>query len=191
MSSSARDTVPGLQWTAVGGTALTAAAYLAVWLFPAFDIELTKAFVIAFGLEFFLVHAGTLVPAARAGGRSRATLIAAIYVLIAIAVGLGLGPWTFLNFAYLTALEIVPALRDRAEDVAVTALAGAGKAALYLVVIFTAMLLPVPKLGVTADVESALALSITGVTNPGPQNLLFGGFLYFSILAYVRARLRT
>jgi hypothetical protein len=176
-------------WTAAAGTALTAMAYLAAWLYPAVDLELTESLIYAFGLEFFIVHAGVMVPAARAGGHSRALLIAAIYLLIALAVGIGLGPWTFIGFAYLTVLEILPALQDRAEDLAVTALAGAGKAALYFVVIVTAFLLPVPLLGVTPDVDAALALDISGVTDPGPQNVLCAGFVYFAVLAGVRWRL--
>jgi len=130
-----------------------------------------------------------MVPAARSAGRARAALIAGAYVLIAVAVGLGFGLWTFIGFAYLTALEIVPSLRARAEELALTALAGLGKALLYLAVLFAAMLLPVPRLGVSPEIESALALSISGVTDPGPQNVLCAGVVYFSILAWVRGRL--
>jgi len=177
---------PALRWSAAAATALTAAAYLALWLFPGRDTDLTRSFVVAFGLEFFLVHAGVMVPAARAAGRARTALIAGVYFLIAAAVGLGLGLWTFIGFAYLTALEIVPSLRARADEVALTALAGVGKALLYFAVVFTAMLLPVPRLGVSPDVESALALSISGVADPGPHNILCAGVAYFAILALGR-----
>jgi hypothetical protein len=182
---------PPLRWSAAAATALTAVAYLALWLYPGRDTELTRSFVVAFGLEFFLVHAGIMVPAARAAGPARAALIAGVYFLIAAAVGVGLGLWTFIGFAYLTALEIVPSLRARADEVALTALAGAGKALLYFAVLVTTMLLPVPRLGVSPEVEAALALSISGITDPGPHNILCAGVVYFALLAVVRARLST
>ncbi|HVS15929.1 MAG TPA: carbon-nitrogen hydrolase family protein [Thermoanaerobaculia bacterium] len=111
------------------------------------------------------------------------------YLLLALGVWIGLGLWTFVSFAYLMALEILPALRQRGEDLLVTAIAGAGKAALYFAAVVVAMVIPVPRLGVTPEVEAELGLDLRGVTDPGPQNVLLAGVAFFAILAFVRGRL--
>ena len=173
----------------VVGTVLTSGAYLLVWLAPDLDRDLTRSLIDAFFLEFFIVHAGLMVPVTRAFDRRRGLLVAAIYLLASAGVGIGFGARTFVIFLYLTAMEIVPALRAQAGELAVIALAGLGKALLYFVVIVPAMILPVPRLGISAEVESDLALSLQGVGDPGPQNVLCAAFVFFAVLAWFRGRL--
>jgi hypothetical protein len=179
-------TVP---WSAVAGTALTAVAYLVVWLAPTLDLELTRALITAFFLEFFILHAGLMVPAARSVHPARGFLVAAVYLLAGVGVGIGLGPWAFVSFCYLTLTEILPALRAKGDDLVTTAIAGGGKAALYFVVLVPAMLLPVPRLGITEAIENELAIGLRGIGDPGPQNVLLAGVVFFAVLAYVRAQL--
>lgn len=150
--------------------AITAAACLVVWISPlAFGQGAVKTVVLMMLMEFLLVHgAGFFTAVAFMDDLSRTKRILGMLGLLAFyAMFVAAFAWMFHAwwpvwvFAWLVvgkAAWIFSAPRDRADEVNRQMGAWAFSVLAYLAAVFGGVLLPVPRLGITAEIVPTLGL---------------------------------
>lgn len=181
--------------------ALTAGFFLVVWLWPLrFGTDAVKTAILIMIVEFLTVHAsGLLGGVVLSPGRSRGTRlkvlagVGVVYLLFVIVFVLIFQQWwPLLVFGWLLLAKFsrvlsgtVAATGDAAIQIALWVASGI----FYLLGVLLTVLLPLPRLGVTAAVVSGLDLPGSGIWVEEPHRLLAFGFLYFAALAAVKLRL--
>lgn len=170
-------------------------ACLVVWVNPfAFGPDSVKTIVLMMLMEFLLVHGAGFfhgMPALFAERRAKAVLsalgLAAFYLLFVVAFSLAFGEWWPLwLFGWLMIGKLLWIASSRRVDGAArdAAMATWGfSVAAYLAAVFAGILLPLPRLGLTADVVAGLGLPGSGEWVERPQTAVAGMAIYFLLLA--------
>lgn len=176
---------------AAGPDAVTAAVFLALWISPfAFGESGVRNALLVMLIEFVLVHAAgflgilLLNPATPRGRRVLALAgFAGFYLLFVGAFMFAFGEWwPALVFGWLVLAKFGAIVTGRGAGEAQTAVWGMS-ALIYLLGVFATILLPLPRLGVGAEVVGQLGLPGSGLWVEQPHRVLAFGFLYFALLA--------
>jgi hypothetical protein len=175
--------------------AITAAACLAVWIAPlAFGLGAVKTVVLMMLMEFLLVHgAGFFTVVAFMDDMTKPMRLLAMGGLLlfyALFVGVFAGlfhawwpVWVFLWLAIAKAAWIFSAPRDRAGEMNRQMTAWAFSVAAYLAAVFAGLMLPVPRLGIHADLVPSLGLPGSGEWMERPHVAVASMTFYYLALA--------
>ena len=176
--------------------AVTSAAFLCAWIAPLqFDNGMVKSLMLMLLMEFLVVHSGGFIgltvlsdTVTRRAKTAAIVGFGAFYLLFAGAFSLAFHSWwPVVSFLWLLAAKfaqvwLIPLPRaDEAQRQ--TTLWGLSVVA-YLATVFAGILLPVPALGVSADIIPRLGLSGGGLWIDRPETALASGMLYFAALAW-------
>ena len=176
--------------------AVTSAAFLCAWIAPLqFDNGMVKSLMLMLLMEFLVVHSGGFIgltvlsdTVTRRAKTAAIVGFGAFYLLFAGAFSLAFNSWwPVVSFLWLLAAKfaqvwLIPLPRaDEAQRQ--TTLWGLSVVA-YLATVFAGILLPVPALGVSADIIPRLGLSGGGLWIDRPETALASGMLYFAALAW-------
>jgi hypothetical protein len=176
--------------------ALTCIAYAWTWLQPLrFDSGAVKTLMLVMLMEFLCVHSGGFLGVTvLSDGFTRLQKSFAIlglgcfYLMFATAFSLAFHAWwpvwTFVwllgsRFA-LVWLSPVPRENEVGRQMSLWALSVAA----YLAGVFLGVLLPIPELGITAQVMPALGLEGGGLWVEQPQTVIASGTFYFAVMAW-------
>ena len=176
--------------------AVTALAYAWTWMLPLyFDAGWVKTLMLVMLMEFLVVHSGGFLGVTvLSDGFTRVQKSLAIlgfgcfYLLFAVAFSLAFHAWwpvfTFLwllgsRFA-LVWLSPLPREDEVGRQMALWALSVAA----YLAAVFAGVLLPLPSLGLGAEVMPRLGLEGGGLWIEKPWTVLASGLFYFSVMAW-------
>jgi len=176
-----------------------AGAFLLTWLRPwTFGETAVQYFLLTMLLEFIIVHSSAFMGTValsreRTSRRVLAVLgLGGFYSLFVVGFALGFGTWwPMWAFWGLTLNRLLGLLLGNAphgmERMYVKA--GWALAALFYVVgAMVTVMLPVPELGVTAQVRGELALPGGGLWIDEPHRVLAFGFLYFGLTGWAEIR---
>jgi len=175
---------------------LTAAGFVAVWISPFIFGELSvKTAMLIMLMEFFIIHGAgffTVIGGMADVSRTKRVLgllgLSVFYLLMVGAFAWSFGEWwPLLAFGWLVLGKVVWTLRIRHATEEVSALqmaAWAGSGVAYLLGCFVTVLLPVPRLGMHADLQPLYGF---GEENGGlwidePHRVVAFGALYFGLL---------
>lgn len=174
---------------------ITAAGFALVWLFPfALDSLSVKTALLVMLLEFFLIHATGFFTAIGASPKvSRAWRLLALggltlfYLAMVVAFARSFGEWwPVLAFLWLAVGKAVWALGTRAkqgDDAALLPMvAWAGSVVAYLFGAFLTVLVPLPRLGMTEQVQPRFGLEGGGLWIDEPHRVVAFGLVYFGLL---------
>ena len=173
----------------------SAIACLVVWVHPfAFGKDSVKTIILMMLMEFLLVHGAgffQVMPAMFAGNRLKAALatlgLTAFYLLFVAAFAFSFGEWwPVLLFAWLVVgklLWIASGKRQDADAIHAGMTTWGFSVVAYLAAVFAGVLLPLPRLGLTADVVASLQLPGGGEWVERPQTAVAGMAIYFLLLA--------
>ncbi|MBN8480097.1 MAG: hypothetical protein J0L88_00730 [Xanthomonadales bacterium] len=176
--------------------AITAACFVVLWVAPfALGVGGVRNAMLVMLVEFILMHAagalGGIVFAERTTRTRRLVSIAGMGMFYLVFVGsfaLAFKAWwPFLAFGWLLVGKFVLAFdpartpAQRREQMmqrwGVTALS-------YLLGVFVTVMVPLPRLGITADVVPRLGLSGSGLWVEKPHTVIAFGAIYFGLLAW-------
>lgn len=185
--------------------AVTASFFVYTWIHPlGFGTTLVGDLLVLMLLEFLLVHSGAFIGSivlSPTTSRWKKTLgvlgFGAFYMLFVLGFAYGMNrPWVIHVFLWLLVgrlamVWLAPVPRDE-EIRRQQALWGCG-ALFYILGVFATVILPVPELGLTAQVRAELGIAATGkgLWQQKPQTVLAFGMLYYAAMAYVRWKLAT
>jgi hypothetical protein len=174
---------------------ITAAGFALVWLFPfALDELSVKTALLVMLLEFFLIHAtgfftaiGGAPKIARAWRMLALAGLTLFYLAMVGAFAMSFGEWwPLLAFLWLAVGKAAWAwgTRPGAGDDALLMpmVAWAGSVVAYLFGAFFTLLVPVPRLGMTEDVQPRFGLDGGGVWIEEPHRVVAFGLVYFGLL---------
>ncbi len=177
---------------------LTAAAYLFAWVAPLhFGDGVVKTLMLMMLMEFLVVHSGgfigltVLSETASRGSKTMAIIgFGAFYLLFAGAFSLAFkSSWPILSFLWLLAAKFAQvwlAPLPRADEAQRQTTLWALSVVAYIGAVFVGVILPIPPLGITADIIPRLGLSGGGLWIDMPQTALASGALYFLALAWTK-----
>lgn len=182
-------------WAAVPD-GLTAAAFVAIWISPFVFGELSvKTAMLIMLVEFFLIHAtGFLTAIGERSNVSRSKRMLGMlgmslfYLLMVSALAWSFGEWwPLLAFGWLAVGKIAWSWGMRADGEDAMSLqmaAWGGSVVAYLFGCFLTVLLPVPRLGMHADLHLQFGLGddTTGLWITEPHRVVAFGALYFGLL---------
>lgn len=191
----AMPTVPLQRLIASFPDAVTAAAFLVLWIAPtALGESAVRNALLVMLVEFVIIHAsgmlGAIVLGAAASrGKKLAALLGfgAFYMLFIGAFMLIFGEyWPALVFGWLLLAKFGGVLSrggrgvgEHERQMAVWLVSFLA----YLFGAFATILLPLPRLGLQVDVVATLGLPGSGLWVEQPHRLLAFGFFYFAVLA--------
>ncbi|MCX7032515.1 MAG: hypothetical protein NT046_00865 [Arenimonas sp.] len=174
---------------------ITAAGFALVWLFPfALDELSVKTALLVMLLEFFLIHATGFFTAIGGSPKvSRAWRMLALagltlfYLAMVGAFALSFGEWwPVLAFLWLAVGKAAWAWSTRPGDgddaMALPMVAWAGSVVAYLFGAFLTALVPVPRLGMTEEVQPGFGLDGGGLWIDEPHRVVAFGLVYFGLL---------
>jgi hypothetical protein len=195
-----RPTNQAIAQASIGGAVFSAlpdfllsAVCLYTWLHPmTFDPQLVKRLTVLTLLEFVIVHSApftglvalselkTILKTAALVG------LGAFYMLFAWGFSVGFDSnWPAIAFFALMLNRLLPvllgAVPSSAQKTFMATCWGLGVVA-YLGTIFAAALLPIPALGITADVIAAQHFTSGGMWPEQPYRALFMGTVYFALV---------
>lgn len=184
--------------------AVTASFFVYAWIHPlGFGTTLVGDLLLVMLLEFLLVHSGAFIgnivlsPAARWKKTLGVLGFGAFYMLFVLGFAYGMNrPWAIYAFGWLLVARLAMvwfAPMPREDEIRrQQALWGTG-ALFYILGAFATTLLPIPELGMTAQVREQLGIAATGkgLWQQKPQTVLAFGALYFGAMAWVRWKLAT
>ena len=184
--------------------AATATFFVYTWIHPlGFGTTLVGDLLVLMLLEFLLVHSGAFIGNIVLSNATRwkKTLgvlgFGAFYMLFVLGFAWGMNrPWAIHAFLWLLVARLAMvwfAPVPRADEIRrQQALWGTG-ALFYILGVFATTILPMPELGMTADVRAQLGIAATGkgLWQQKPQTVLAFGFVYFAAKAWVRWTLAT
>jgi hypothetical protein len=181
---------------------LSATAYGAVWVAPqALPSGVARILALGMVVEFLLIHSFPFLFVLGAGdetGRNRwrrslgLLAMGSIYLVFAGALAaIFHSPAPLWTFGWLIASRVAaiwfgsePKVREIASQTG-----GWGRsAALYIGGAIATAILPVPRLGLTAEAAAAIALPGSGDWVDSPQKLFAFGFFYFAANAWFASR---
>lgn len=182
-------------WAAVPD-GLTAAAFVAIWISPFIFGELSvKTAMLTMLVEFFLIHGTgffTAIGEMRDVSRSKRVLgmlgLSLFYLLMISAFAWSFGEWwPLLAFGWLVVGKIVWTWGVRADGKDTMSLQMAvwgGSVVAYLFGCFVTVLLPVPRLGMQADLQPRFGLGEgnSGLWIDEPHRVVAFGAIYFGLL---------
>ena len=174
---------------------ITAAGFALVWLFPfALDAHSVKTAMMVMVLEFFMIHATgffTAIGGSPKISRSRRMLalsgLTLFYLLMVGAFALGFDEWwPVLAFLWLAIGKAAWAWGTRAGDgddaMLMPMVAWAGSVVAYMFGAFLTLLAPLPRLGMTEEVQPRFGLDGGGVWIDEPHRVVAFGVVYFGLL---------
>ncbi|MBX3727169.1 MAG: hypothetical protein KF823_14765 [Xanthomonadales bacterium] len=176
---------------AAGPDAVTAGAFLTLWIAPlALGESGVRNALLVMLVEFVLIHAAgflgglLLNPVMPRGKRVLALAgFTGFYLLFVGAFMLAFREWwPVLVFGWLVLGKFGLIVTGRGASEAQTAVWGMS-ALIYLLGAFVTILLPLPRLGVGVEVVGQLGLPGSGLWVEQPHRVLAFGFLYFGLLA--------
>lgn len=176
---------------AAGPDAVTAGVFLTLWISPlALGASGVRNAVLVMLVEFVLIHAagflgGLLLNPALPRGRRVLVLagFAGFYLMFVGAFMLAFQEWwPVLVFGWLILGKFGLIVTGRGASEAQASVWGMS-ALIYLLGAFATILLPLPRLGVGAEVVGQLGLPGSGLWVEQPHRVLAFGFLYFALLA--------
>jgi hypothetical protein len=176
--------------------ALTALAFAFAWVAPlAWGSGLVATLSLVMLMEFLVVHSGGFLGATvfadgiSKAGKSLAILgFGAFYLLFAAGFSLAFKAWwPLLTFVWLLGsrfavvwLSPLPKEEERRRQMLLWGLSVAA----YLLAVFAGLLLPLPALGISAEVIPKLGLDGGGLWVDKPWTVLCSGLLYFAVMAW-------
>ncbi len=186
---------PPLRFLAPAIDVVSGLACVVVWIAPhAFGPHAVKTIVAMMLMEFVLVHGAgffAMVPTMAGGQRWQRVLatlgLSAFYLLFVLAICIGFGQWWPLPvFAWLVGGKLLWIAGNQAAD-AREANRQVGTWAFsvvaYLAAVFGAVVLPLPRLGLTPAVVAGLQLPGGGEWVERPHTAVAGMAFYFFALA--------
>lgn len=180
--------------------AVTAGFFLTVWLAPMVPGEAAVAnSMLAMLVEFIIVYStgimavfvltGTIPKNKRLLGIAGFTLF---YLVFIAAFALAFGEWwPFLAFGWLLLGKFAVVLSRKAPSTEQSRrmMTHWGLAVVfYILGVLVTSVLPIPRLGITEDVQSQLALQGSGLWVDEPQRVIAFGMLYFALMAWCKWR---
>lgn len=183
--------------------AITAGVFLSAWIAPGVvGPERIKNLMLTMLIEFIVVHSSGFyggIMAMRDTSRLQREFallgLAAFYLIFVVAFSLGFGStWPIWAFVWLLGSRFVHLWFAPASDNAATTrlmMLWAVSVAAYVLGAIATVLLPLPALGITPDVITALHLSGSGEWIERPYTVLAFGTLYFGIQAWAKYALST
>ena len=178
---------------------LTAVFFLVIWIRPhAFGNDGVRNGMLIMLVEFILVHASGFLGAQVFSDRTShlRKLIALLgfslfYLMFIAAFSWSFGQWwPFAAFGWLIAAKFASVLstrltsEDRKKRMAAEWVTGVMA---YLLGAFATTLLPVPRLGINADIVNGLDLPGSGLWISEPHRVVAFGVIYFGILAWTKS----
>ena len=175
---------------------ITAAMFLAVWVSPfLFGALSVKTAMLTMLVEFFLIHATGFFTAIANQPKSDRKLriggvlgLCVFYVLMIGAFAWSFGEWwPLLAFGWL-AIGKLAWIRNSApvsdDDTMLQMAAWAGSVVAYLFACFATVVAPVPRLGMTAELQPQFGFGEGqgGLWIEQPQTVVAMGALYFALL---------
>ena len=183
--------------------AATAAFFVYTWIHPlGFGTTLVGDLLLLMLLEFLLVHSGAFIgsivlsPTTTRWKKTLGVLgFGAFYMLFVLGFAFGMNrPWAIHAFLWLLVARLAmvwlaPVPRD--DEIKRQQALWGGGALLYILGVFATSILPVPELGLTAEVRAQLGIAATGkgLWQQKPQTVLAFGMLYFTAMACLRWKL--
>ena len=191
---------PMTRYLAAIPDAITASGFLVLWLSPfAFGAAGVRNAMLVMLVEFILMHA-----AAALGGivfkedvtraqRLRAIAATSVIYLLFVSVFAMVFKawWPFVAFGWLLIGKFMLAFdpaRTSAQRRAKMVERWAITAAAYVIGVFITVVLPLPRLGISAEVVPQLGLSGRGLWVEQPHTVIAFGVLYFGLLAWYSVR---
>jgi ABC-type multidrug transport system fused ATPase/permease subunit len=182
-------------WAAVPD-GVTALMFAAVWWFPfVFGALSVKTAMLTMLVEFFLIHATGFFTAIANQPRSdrRLRIVGVLGLSLFYLLMIGAFAWTFgewwplLAFGWLAVGKLFWILRSAPasdDDTMVQMAAWAGSVVAYLFACFVTVILPVPRLGMTAELQPQFGFGEGqgGLWIEQPQTVVAMGVLYFALL---------
>jgi hypothetical protein len=176
--------------------AITAAFFLIVWVFPmAFGAGAVKTAMLIMIVEFILVHgAGFLGSTAYAENVSRANKVKILigftlfYMVFILSFSLIFKEWwPVLAFAWLLMAKLGIALDRRAPAAEYQMRANSGWALAVMAYLgggFATVILPIPRLGMSKELQPLFGIPGSGEWVDKPHTVVAFGALYFGFLAW-------
>lgn len=175
---------------------ITALMFVAVWLFPfVFGALSVKTAMLTMLVEFFLIHATGFFTAIANQPRSDRRLriggvlgLSLFYLLMVGVFAWSFGEWwPLLAFAWLAIGKVVWIWRSAPpsdDDTGWQMAAWAGSVVAYLFACFATVIAPVPRLGMSADLQPMFGFddSQGGLWVEEPQRVVAMGAIYFALL---------
>jgi hypothetical protein len=188
---------------AVAPDVATATLYVWTWIDPLhFSDSMVKSLLMMMMMEFLVVHSGafiglTVLSDTATRGQKTAVIagFGAFYMLFAGAFSLAFHRWwPALSFVWLLAAKFamvwLTPLPPADEVQRVKTLWGLSVVA-YLGSVFAGIFIPLPALGITADIVPKLGLVGSGLWIDRPQTVIFSGTIYFALVAWSRWAYRS
>jgi hypothetical protein len=168
--------------------------FLAAWIAPrALQQNLIGQLIVVMLMEFIIIHSSAFMGLAmfKPGPRRARVMsvlgLGAFYTLFVVGFALAFQTiWPLVSFWGLTLNRLLSVILGQAPDGQEQLFIRKGWAAsaiLYLGFAFLTVVPPVPRLGVTPDVVSALHLPSSGLWISQPWRVLAFGFLYYTATA--------
>ncbi len=174
---------------------ITAAGFALVWLFPfALDELSVRTALLVMVLEFFLIHATGFFTAIGGAPRIRRAWrmlalagLTLFYLAMVGAFAMSFGEWwPVLAFLWLAVGKAAWAWGTRPGDgddaMVMPMVAWAGSVVAYLFGAFLTILVPVPRLGMTGQVQPRFGLEGGGLWIEEPHRVVAFGLVYFGLL---------
>lgn len=177
--------------------AFSAACFLYAWLWPlGWYPGLVKNLVLVILMEFLVVHSGgflgvTLLSEASRAKKTLALLgLSLFYMAFVAGFCLAMGEWWPVGaFLWLLGAKFVSVWfepKTREEDRLRLQSQWAFGVMFYLGAVFAGVLLPLPRLGLSAEVVPQLQLPGGGLWIEQPHTAIVAGVLYFCLLALMK-----
>jgi hypothetical protein len=179
---------------------VTSAMFLSVWIAPfALGPKAVGDAMLVMLVEFVLIHGcgmfGAVVTDTDMKRRQRLmTLVAlalAYLVFIFLFSVLFDAWWPYLVFSWLVLGKVAAVFRPGVTQEQAhrqQTLAWVESAVAYLGLVFLTLFVPLPRLGMTLDVQPQFGLDGSGVWIDEPHRVIAFGVLYFGVLAWSKAR---
>ena len=178
--------------------AITASVFLVLWVAPfAFGESGVRNGMLLMLVEFVLIHATAMMGAtveARSGRSAKIRVLLGFGLLYAVFIGAFAFAfrewWPVYSFGWLLLAKLVrlfgtadsdDARWQRHSDWALTCM-------LYLGGAFATLFLPLPRLGITPEIQPQLGIEGGGEWVQNPHIVIAFGALYFGVLAWARWR---
>ena len=172
-----------------------AGVFLVTWVAPlALGDAMVKWLMLVMLMEFIVIHSAAFMGnvALSQEGRARRTFrilgLGAFYTVFAGGFSLAFHTWwplvSFWGQTFNRLLGVIVGQVPGAEQKAFIQRGWAASAVLYVLGVFATVLVPVPRLGITAVVVAGQHITGSGVWVEQPQKVIAFGVLYFSLMGW-------
>lgn len=180
--------------------AITAAGFLLLWCFPlAFGPDAVRNGILLALVEFVTIHASVMLghfafsaEPARTRKAASLAIFGGFYTLFVGGFALAFRAWwPVFGFGWLLAAKFAALFASPAENAArlqtMQTTWGVG-AMIYIGGVLLTSMLPVPRLGISREVQALLDLPGSGLWVKQPQTLIAFGTIYFGLLSWSKWR---